>query len=146
MAQSLAVPLRDAIDRAMPRLETITEAKAASARVGWTRKEELGHLLDSAANNHQRFVRGGLDGHYTGPGYLGDAWVAIHGYAELPWTFLVQFWKSYNSLLCEVIARIPDSSLGGECAIGDGDAETLQFVIEDYVKHLQHHIDRILSV
>ncbi len=40
---------------------------------GWTQKQIVGHLLDSAANNRQRFVRAMIDGQYAGPGYAQDA-------------------------------------------------------------------------
>ncbi len=52
---------------------------------GWTRKQIVGHLLDSAANNRQRFVRASTDGKYKGPKYSQDAWVAAHGYSEQTW-------------------------------------------------------------
>ena len=52
---------------------------------GWTRKQIVGHLLDSAANNRQRFVRASTDGKYKGPKYSQDAWVAAHGYTEHTW-------------------------------------------------------------
>jgi len=66
---------------------------------GWTRKEIVGHLLDSAANNRQRFVRAAADGRYDGPKYLQDAWVKAHGYGEQNWEKLVRWWQAEHEIL-----------------------------------------------
>jgi hypothetical protein len=42
---------------------------------GWTRKQIVGHMLDSATNNRQRFVRAAIHGSFTGPDYAQDEWV-----------------------------------------------------------------------
>ena len=69
---------------------------------GWTRKQIVGHLLDSAANNRQRFVRATIDGEYAGPRYAQDGWVAAHGYANQPWETLLEWWKSEQEILVAV--------------------------------------------
>jgi hypothetical protein len=110
----------------------------------WSRKEELGHLIDSASNNHLRFVRASLEPEFHGPSYDQNGSVKLHGYQELAWTDLVKFWQSYNRLLAELVKRIPEDKLQTPCTIGNGPAVTLRFVIEDYVAHMQHHLDHIL--
>src|SRR5215475_11777199 len=75
---------------------------------GWTRKQVLGHMIDSAANNHQRFVRAVLDGSYVGPFYAQEGWVAAHGYNEMPWSKLIAWWQTYHEILMSVIERIPE--------------------------------------
>ena len=112
---------------------------------GWTRKQILGHMVDSAANNHQRFVRGALEGHYSGPGYQQDGWVEIHGYAELPWDTLLELWAAAHGMLERVVARIPEERFGAMCVVGEGAPVTLQFLIEDYVVHQRHHLTQILT-
>ena len=112
---------------------------------GWTRKEVLGHMLDSAANNHQRFVRAALEGRYVGPGYQQNSWVAIHGYADMPWEMLLERWVITHRMLEQVVARIPDDRLESMCLVGDDAPMTLQFLIEDYVAHQRHHLAQILS-
>ena len=112
---------------------------------GWTRKQVLGHMIDSAANNHQRFVRAALEGHYSGPGYQQDGWVEIHGYAELPWETLLELWVGTHGLLERVVARIPEERFGAMCVVGEGAPVTLQFLIEDYVVHQRHHLAQILT-
>ena len=78
---------------------------------GWTRKQIVGHLLDSAANNRQRFVRAAIDGSYAGPGYAQDAWVAAHGYADESWETLVRWWLAEHEILAAAVDRIPEERL-----------------------------------
>ena len=110
---------------------------------GWSRKEILGHLIDSALNNHQRFVRAALDGFYNGPSYQQEGWVAMHGYQTMGWDVLLQHWRCQNELLCEVVERIPANRLGGQCRVGEDAPVTLRFLIEDYLAHLGHHVQQI---
>lgn len=112
---------------------------------GWTRKQIVGHLLDSAANNRQRFVRATLEGTYTGPGYAQDDWVAAHGYAEQSWDDLLKWWRSEHEILMAVVDRIPEGSLDAICRVGDGEAVTLRFLIEDYIRHQIHHFAQITA-
>ena len=74
---------------------------------GWTRKQIVGHLLDSASNNRQRFVRAAIDGSYSGPGYAQDAWVAAQGYSGESWETLVRWWHAEHEILMAAVDRIP---------------------------------------
>jgi DinB superfamily len=65
----------------------------------WSVKEELGHLLDSAANNHQRIVRAELENNPAMPGYDGDKWVALHRYQDRDWSSLIAIWTALNRQL-----------------------------------------------
>lgn len=127
------------------RLAAIGESQAAEPfrPGGWQRKEVLGHLLDSAANNHQRFVRAALDGHYEGPSYAQESWVRLHGYSELPWKALLDSWRDRNATLARLVERIGEDRLQAPCKIGDDPVVPLQFVIEDYLRHLDHHVAQI---
>jgi hypothetical protein len=148
MPQDLAQSLADRLARELPALRAITEDQAAAkpAREGaWSRKQELGHLIDSATNNHVRFVRASLEPDFHGPSYDGDAWVARHGYGDLPWAMLLDFWERYNRLLVELVARIPRERLATRCVVGASAPVTLGFLIEDYVAHMQHHLDHLLG-
>ena len=137
--------LQNAIEAELPRLRAITETDAgAKTSTAWSRKEELGHLIDSASNNHQRFVRATLEPEYHGPAYDQNGWVASHGYQDLSWSDLLDFWHRYNRLLVEVVRRIPESKLDTPCRVADSAQVTLGFLIEDYVGHMQHHLDHIL--
>jgi hypothetical protein len=110
----------------------------------WSHNEELGHLIDSAANNHIRFALASLNGEFRGPRYAQDVWVALHGYQDLDWQDIVDTWYRYNSLLAHPIGRIPERRTQNRCVVGST-VVTLRFVIADYVVYMQHHIDRALS-
>jgi hypothetical protein len=110
---------------------------------GWTRKQIVGHLLDSAANNRQRFVRATLDRTYSGPGYAQDAWVDLNGYKDLGWETLLNWWRVEHEMLKELVARIPEDRLSVTCVVGENQPVTLRFLIEDYVAHQKHHLKQI---
>jgi hypothetical protein len=137
--------LERTIDVELANLRVISEDDAGVRSGGaWSRKEELGHLIDSASNNHLRFVRAALEPEFHGLGYDQNGSVTLHGYQEMSWSELLEFWRQYNLLLGRVIARIPEDKLGMVCRVGDSQPVTLRFLIEDYVAHMRHHLDHIL--
>jgi hypothetical protein len=146
MTESLSQSLRRRIDAELPNLRALSDEQASVPRGAdkWSPKEELGHLIDSAANNHIRFVAGATGPEFRGPGYAQNDWVRLHGYRDMAWDAIVGFWYQYNRLLADLVARIPEERLETPCFIGAGRAVSLQFVIEDYVLHMQHHIDQLL--
>ena len=109
----------------------------------WSRKQVIGHLIDSAANNHQRFVRAALQDSLELPDYDQDGCVRVAAVQEMPWAALLSLWTSYNRYLAHVIAHLPPNKLGVLCRIGSNEPVTLQFLIEDYVQHLLHHLGQI---
>jgi hypothetical protein len=145
MLKPLAQLLQTAIENELPHLQAITDS-VAEEKFGskWSRKEELGHLIDSASNNHLRFVRAALEREFHGPSYDQNGSVIIHGYQEQSWVDLLEFWHRYNYLIVEVVARIPEEKLETPCTIGSSAPVTLHFLITDYVRHMQHHLDHIL--
>ncbi|HEY1987092.1 MAG TPA: DinB family protein [Terracidiphilus sp.] len=110
---------------------------------GWTRKQIIGHLLDSAANNRQRFVRAALDGSYTGPKYSQDGWVAAHGYAHQSWKTLVEWWNVEHEILLAAVERIPEERLDALCSVEGEAPVTLRFLIEDYTRHQFWHFEQL---
>ena len=102
-------------------------------------------MIDSAVNNHQRFVRVSLDGSYAGPFYAQEGWVAAHGYGEMPWSTLLDWWRTYHEMLQAVVERIPEARLDAECRVGENEPVTLRFLIEDYVTHQRWHLKQILA-
>src|SRR5215469_2538075 len=94
MAKELAQQFRTDMDEVHRQLVSVpvSLADVPWREGGWTRKQIVGHLLDSAANNRQRFVRASTEGSYKGPKYAQDAWVAAHGYADQPWRLLLDWW------------------------------------------------------
>jgi hypothetical protein len=130
-----------------PRLCNISEADAAhrSAPGRWSKKEILGHLIDSAVNNHQRFVRAQFVPTLEFPGYEQEAWVSAQAYATEPWPDLVNLWLLLNRHLVHIVEAMPEASLSRECVIGANAPVTLSFLITDYLRHLEHHLDQIFT-
>ncbi len=112
---------------------------------GWTRKQIVGHLLDSATNNRQRFVRASTDGNYEGPQYAQNEWVSAHGYADQPWETLLRWWQVEHEILAAVVDRIPASRLEATCIVGGEEPVTLRFLIEDYLTHQRGHFAQLAS-
>jgi hypothetical protein len=109
----------------------------------WSAKEELGHLLDSAANNHQRIVRAQLEENPAMPGYDGDAWVVLHRYQQRDWETLIGLWAALNRQLLAAAEAVPDSAWSRTLTIADSTPLTLKFVFDDYVNHMLHHLRHI---
>ncbi len=116
----------------------------------WSKKEELGHLIDSALNNHQRFIRAQIpvhleDGILKFPGYAQNDWVQVGEYQTRVWGELVRLWKSLNQQILHVMKNTPLEAREIKCSIGGGEPVTLEFVMVDYVGHLKHHMSKILE-
>jgi hypothetical protein len=127
-------------------LARITEPDAAQGHHGsWTSKQILGHLIDSAANNHHRFVRAQIEPGFSMPGYAQEPWVETQHYRDRPWHELVTLWTAYNRHLLFLMEQVPQHSRANTCRIGSGDPVTLEFLMVDYVRHLKHHLDQILA-
>jgi len=132
------------------------ESRQKSAPDDWAQIEILGHLVDSAANNHQRFVRSQFSDDLVYQGYEQNQWVSSQKYADESWPELIQLWSSYNLHLHHVVSVIPAAILTKPRAIHNLDqiafklvdkseATTLEYFIRDYVDHLRHHLDQIFA-
>lgn len=119
------------------------EAAVRPAPDEWSQKEVVGHLIDSAANNHQRFVRAQLVPELIFPPYEQETWVQLQDYGRAPWEQLVDLWRQYNLHLAHLIRTIPEDKLGTICRIGANEAVTLGFLIEDYLAHLRLHLKQL---
>ena len=142
--ESVANDLLSAVNLA-ERLRQINDVTAAKrpAPGKWSKKEILGHLIDSAANNHQRFVRLQLTGRIDLPGYDGDEWVRVQRYQDRPWREIVDLWQIYNTQLASLIRNVDVTSLRHIWHTPDGQEVNLEFIMRDYVVHLRHHLDQI---
>jgi len=145
MTHDIAQELRQTVDRAVGKLARLDEAVVTAkphANV-WSVKEILGHLIDSASNNHQRFIRAQLDDGLVFPAYAQDEWVSAQDYQTRAWADVVGLWQNYNRHLAHVILKIPAHTLDTNCQIGPSESVTLRFLIEDYLVHLRHHLTQI---
>ena len=110
---------------------------------GWTRKQILGHMLDSAFNNRHRFVWAAINGSYQGPQYDQQSWVNAHGYAAQQWETLLSWWYAEHQILAAVVDRIPEPALEAPCILSQEPPVTLRFLIEDYVPHQLGHLEQL---
>ncbi|MDX1936305.1 MAG: hypothetical protein SFU21_04285, partial [Flavihumibacter sp.] len=108
-----------------------------------SKKEIIGHLIDSATNNHQRFVRGQFE---DSPkiAYDQNRWNKYNFYQQIDGQQIIDFWTVYNRQILELIRRIPNENLKLVCHVGDKFL-TLDFLINDYVEHLEHHLKQVVS-
>ncbi|HXQ74069.1 MAG TPA: DinB family protein [Pyrinomonadaceae bacterium] len=145
--------------------ETIRSASARLREIGdeestkstgddWSAKQILGHLIDSAANNHQRFVRGQFTDTLEFPGYEQEQWVSAQKYNDESWPAVIELWRAYNMHLLHVVSVIPHEVLTQQRdkhsleqiafkTVERNQPATLEYLIRDYLDHLKHHLDQI---
>jgi hypothetical protein len=148
--------LLDAIDQATPALEKMSdeESRARPGPQKWCPREVLGHLVDSASNNHQRFVRAQFQDDLVFSGYDQDAWVSIQRYRDAPWRDLIALWRGFNLHIARIMELIPKDERVRPRARHNLDElawkpiprdrpATLDYFMADYVAHLKHHLAQI---
>jgi hypothetical protein len=121
---------------------TISERKNQQDR---SIKQILGHLIDSASNNHQRIVRLQYKRDLVFPDYRqdNDTWIAIQNYQNENWENLVNLWKYYNLHLIYIFQNVDEECLDHTWTDFEGNLVSLEKMIDDYLEHLQLHIKEI---
>lgn len=156
MKQTCAQELSDTVRRAAPLLRQIPpdQARARPAAGKWCPSEIVGHLIDSASNNHQRFVRAQSRDDLEFEGYDQVEWVRTQCYQDAPWATVVDLWEAFNLHLVHVIEHAPPAALArprvrhnlDEIAwevVPRNEPVSLEYFIRDYVGHLKHHLRQI---
>ena len=150
--------LRDLVREAADGLRSIPhdESSVKPGPTQWSPKEIVGHLIDSASNNHQRFVRSQFQDEMVFPGYDQDAWVSAQRYQDAEWTGLIELWTSFNNHIAYVMEAIPEDirlrprrvhnlhELAWD-TVPETASTTLDYFMEDYVRHLEHHLRQIFG-
>lgn len=129
-------PLLDDMD------ESVFEAKPRPDK--WSKKEIIGHLIDSATNNHQRFVRTQFEENPV-ISYNQDQWNKYSFHQLMDKKELIGFWQAYNKYLANILQHIPLENLTKQCLSAEGRAYSLDFLIIDYVSHMEHHLKQIVD-
>lgn len=129
------------------KLKKIAEKKAAERMFigSWSKKEMLGHLIDSAANNHQRFVRIQKDNNLTLPLYDQNEWVEVQYYNNRKWSEIIELWEVYNRHLLHLLKNIDEFKLNNVADFPTYGTLRLQFIIDDYVDHMEHHLKQLFN-
>lgn len=155
---SLSERLFQVIEVAKPQLSGLSEdvVSAKPDPEKWSKKEILGHLIDSATNNHRRFMIAQFRNDLVFSGYAQDQWVEYQDYANAQWSELVEMWSLYNRHIARLVANIPRGILFRQftehnyhliayATIPQGEPASLAYLIEDYIGHAQHHLRQILE-
>lgn len=124
------------------------ELRKKPASNKWSKKELLGHLIDSATNNHLRFIKiQFMPQPFFVEGYIQDEWVRIQNYNEMDTQHLVNFWKNYNEHILLIMQNTPDKNLEIKLnpEVPSEEADTLFLLMKDYVDHIDHHLKQIFT-
>lgn len=111
----------------------------------WSKKEILGHLIDSAMHNLKRFneIQFLSEQPYVVQKYRQEELVIANRYQQLPVHHIIALWTSVNMQIAYVLQELPTESLTHEILRPEGDIKTLGWLVDDYVVHLRHHLAQI---
>ena len=142
---SIAAELNTIIDKHLASLELIQEAdllfKPSPSK--WSKKEIIGHMVDSAQSNIRRFIVAQYEKEPT-INYNQDQWVKLSAYQQWDSSSLVSLWYLLNKQVCAILNNMSDESLQRKCMTGE--LHTLEWLAKDYVKHLLHHLHYVLEL
>ena len=112
----------------------------------WSKKEELGHLIDSAQNNIQRFIRVQYEEHVH-IRYNPDNWVAMNDYQTRDTKELIELWYLLNKQIIAILEKMPQEKWETLMSFDVNPAvkNTTLFIAEDYVNHMVHHLETIAN-
>ncbi len=158
MTEEVLDDFRRTVEESSARLLSMTEeeSRAPLADGKWSAKETVGHLIDSASNNHGRFVRAQFKDDLVFEGYAQEDWVRSQAYDEEPWPLLVGLWRHYNLHLAHVMQHAPEAKRAaaraehnfhqiGFAPVSPGEPSTLEHLMLDYIEHLKSHLHQILG-
>jgi len=112
----------------------------------WSKKEILGHLVDSAHNNLRRFICGQYESTPPHIAYDQNFWVDVNGYKDVAKEDVLQLWRLMNEHICRVLNTMPPEKYMNECDMSNFSVQlrSLKWLAEDYVVHLKHHLNQII--
>jgi hypothetical protein len=150
--------LNEIVESGYARLSTLPEQEAATASApgNWSPKQIIGHLIDSACNNHSRFVRAQFSDELHFPGYQQEEWVVVQRYDVAPWVELLSLWRSYNRHIAWIVGMMREAELRKArprdtldpkswSAVLAHDPITLEHFVIDYIQHIENHLVQILD-
>ncbi|MEP7164744.1 MAG: DinB family protein [Ferruginibacter sp.] len=145
MIRSIALELENTLNRQLPLLcaipETVMLFKPSAEK--WSKKEVVGHIIDSAQNNIRRFIVGQYE---SEPKiiYNQDKWVSLGCYQQYDLSDLVSLWWLLNKHICNILRYMPEEAAMRKCETAE--LHTIEWLAQDYIKHLQHHMHLVLDL
>lgn len=145
MIEQAIIRLNFLVEKAPGLLTQINEEKMSEkpAPNKWSKKEILGHLIDSATNNHQRLIRGQFEA-IPEIQYDQNEWNKYSFYQQINSQQIILFWTIYNRQLIEIIKRIPIENFKKQVKVAEN-VLTLDYVINEYIVHLEHHLKQLID-
>lgn len=116
-----------------------------AATATWSRLELLGHLFDSAVNNHQRIVRALIEDEMRFPAYAQNEMVRVQSYHTAEPGALLELWAALNHHIAHVLRQTPAAKLSTPCIVGEDAPIPLERLAHSYVEHLEHHLSQLLG-
>ena len=145
MMRSIASELEAIINHQLSLLRAIPETEMAlkQSDAKWSKKEIVGHIIDSAQNNIRRFI---VAQYENEPKIVYDQnkWVTISGYQNYALDELINLWYSLNKHICNILKNMPEEM--AMCTCETGEVHTIEWLAKDYIKHLRHHMHQVLNL
>ncbi|MEK4092809.1 MULTISPECIES: DinB family protein [unclassified Viridibacillus] len=130
------------VPKEIKRMSEIDVSKKPSP-TKWSKKEILGHLCDSAIMNIERFIKIQYEKQpYVLPTYNQNEWVAKQNYQDTPIEEILTLFYVLNKQIIAIINNIPDEKRSYLCDIGNNELKTLEWLIQDYYDHMEHHLKK----
>ena len=113
----------------------------------WSKKEVVGHLIDSGQNNLRRFICGQYEINPPKIVYRQDFWVAANLYQQYAQKDIIDLWKLTNHQISYVLNSMPKANHNKKVKSSQhsDDEKTLEWLAADYVKHMKHHLNQIFD-
>jgi hypothetical protein len=143
--RSIAKDLEAVIEQHLPALKSMGESTFANkpSPAKWSKKELIGHLIDSAQSNIRRFI---VAQYEEKPliVYNQDKWVAISNYQQWNSNDLIDLWYLLNRQISEILKNTSPETAQRQC--GSPELQTIEWLAHDYIKHLKHHLYQVLEL
>jgi hypothetical protein len=135
---------------------SIESASFKKSNDKWSQKEILGHLIDSANVNLNRFLSGIDNEDLIFGTYPQNEWVGIQDYNNRCWGELIVLWSALNLHIAKLISQISGEILNRTTKnhnfdkicwkeVPENEETSLSYLIKDYIGHLEHHLKQIFN-
>jgi hypothetical protein len=143
--QSIAFELEAVLDQYQSALKAVTEdeMRHKPSASKWSKKEILGHLIDSGQNNIRRFI---VAQYEENPliTYNQDKWVNSTNYQDYNTDDLIHLWYLLNKHIVHILKNLPPGM--GERKCQTESLRTIDWLAQDYFRHLRHHLHQVLEL